>query len=145
MKLSQSAAYAIHAVLLLATAEEDGPISCAELATRGAMPHRFLLQILRDLAKQGIVRPTRGGGGGFALERSPAAISLLDVIEAIDGPVIPGRLGLGTLCPEIAQRVEEALTRASEICRGHLENICLSDLLAPATLLDGEVGPAPVA
>jgi Rrf2 family protein len=145
MKLSQSAAYAIHSVLLLAGAREGEPVSCAELAKKGVMPHRFLLQILRELAKRGIVRPTRGGGGGFALERSPAAVSLLDVIEAIDGTLIPSRLSLGSLPSHIAQRVQDALARVADAHRGMLRNIALSDLLAPAGLGDGEVEPGPVA
>ncbi len=82
---------------------------------------------------------------GFALERPATAISLLEVIEAIDGPLVPGHLGLGSLLPEIVQRVEDALARASRVCRSHLENIHLSDLLDPATLADGEVVPEPVA
>ena len=108
------------------------------------MPHRFLLQILRDLAKKGIVHPTRGGGGGFTLERPPDAISLLEAIEAIDGPLAAGRLGLGNLMPGIVQRIENALARASEVCRGHLRDVCLSDLLTPESLLDGQVEPGPV-
>ena len=107
------------------------------------MPHRFLLQILRDLARKRIVRPSRGGGGGFALERTPAEISLLEVIEAIDGSLVPGRLSLGSLPREIAQRVQDSLTRVSEICRGLLQDIRLSDLLAPPGARDAAVGPGP--
>ena len=48
---------------------------------------RFLLQVLRNLVRHGILQSTRGVDGGYSLERSPADISLLDVIEAVDGPM----------------------------------------------------------
>jgi Rrf2 family protein len=51
------------------------------------MPERFLLQILRVLVTHGILKSTRGVEGGYSLSRSPEAISLLEVIEAIDGPL----------------------------------------------------------
>ena len=65
------------------------------------MPERFLLQILRDLVTHGILHSTRGVEGGYTLDRRPEDVSLLDVIEAIEGPVVsalsppegqPGRL-----------------------------------------------------
>ena len=128
MKLSQSAVYAIHVALLLAQGEGGPPIPCAELAKRGDMPQRFLLQILRDLAKHRLVHPTRGGSGGFALERASSEISLLDVIEAIDGPFLPGRLDLGTLSLEVAQRVQDTLSGVCETCRALLREVRLNDL-----------------
>src|SRR3990167_5570898 len=87
MKLSQSVAYAVHASLRLADHRDAAPVSCNRLAEQGKMPERFLLQILRDLAKQGILQSTRGGGGGFMLNRRPEEISLLEVIEAVEGPM----------------------------------------------------------
>jgi Rrf2 family protein len=52
------------------------------------MPDRFLLQILRNLVAHGLLRSTRGVIGGYALARSPEEISLLDIIEAVEGPVV---------------------------------------------------------
>jgi hypothetical protein len=51
------------------------------------MPERFLLQILRVLVTHGILRSTRGVDGGYALTKPADQISLLEVIEAIDGPL----------------------------------------------------------
>jgi len=141
MKLSQSAVYAIRVALLLADTEGDPPVPCSELAKKGRMPQRFLLQILRDLAKQRIVRPTRGGSGGFALERTPDKISLLELIEAIDGPLLPSPLLLGNLAAEVAQRVQQALTDVFEVCRDRLRAIRLSDLLGGPRGSDAMAGP----
>src|ERR1700680_2225111 len=87
MKLSRTVAYAIHATLQLAQSKSGVPVPCSRLATEGHMPERFLLQILRHLVTHGILHSTRGVDGGYALERKPEEISLLDVIEAIDGPL----------------------------------------------------------
>src|SRR6187455_1873955 len=86
MKLSRTVAYAVRATLQLAQLESDGPVPCSKLANEGKMPERFLLQILRNLVTHGILRSTRGVDGGYALVRPADQISLLEVIEAIEGP-----------------------------------------------------------
>src|SRR5688500_6281124 len=86
MKLSRTVAYAVRATLQLAQLQTTGPVPCSRLATEGKMPERFLLQILRNLVTHGILRSTRGVEGGYALLRPAEEISLLEVIEAIEGP-----------------------------------------------------------
>src|SRR5918993_1225231 len=86
MKLSRTVSYAVRATLQLARLESEGPVPCSRLASDGKMPERFLLQILRNLVTHGILRSTRGVDGGYALVRPPNQISLLQVIEAIEGP-----------------------------------------------------------
>jgi Rrf2 family transcriptional regulator, cysteine metabolism repressor len=141
MKLSQSVTYAVHAALRLAEHREDGPLSCARLAESGHMPERFLLQILRDLAKQGILHSARGGGGGFTLDRHPADISLLEVIEAVEGPLAAG-LPANSGFPEYSSSVlRRALGRIGEATRQQLAAVRLTDLLAEsASLLVGGNG-----
>lgn len=97
------------------------------------MPERFLLQILRNLVTHGILHSTRGVDGGYTLERPPERISLLEVIEAIDGPLsptLPASEG-GTLPHEV--RLREALEQITATARQQLDALKLSDLLeAPA-------------
>src|SRR3954470_15915458 len=96
MKLSRTVAYAVQATLQLAQNKSGLPVPCSQLASEGNMPERFLLQILRHLVTHGILHSTRGVDGGYSLERKPEDISLLDVIEAIDGPLsatLPGNDG----------------------------------------------------
>lgn len=87
MKLSRTISYAIQASVQLGQAGPDAVVPCRELADQGDMPERFLLQVLRSLVTHGILRSTRGVEGGYTLDRDPEEISLLDIIEAIDGEV----------------------------------------------------------
>ncbi len=138
MKLSQSVTYGVHAVLRLAEENCSAPLSCAKLAEIGQMPERFLLQILRDLARQGILNSTRGGGGGFRLARNPREISVLSVIEAVEGPLSAGLPMRANFPQPAATRLEEVLRAVASRTREHLESVKISDLL-----LAGGDGPLP--
>ncbi|MBN2291743.1 MAG: Rrf2 family transcriptional regulator [Pirellulales bacterium] len=139
MKLSRTVAYAVQATLHLAHANSSEPVPCSRLATEGQMPERFLLQILRNLVAHGILTSTRGVDGGYSLDRDPDEISLLDVIEAIDGPLVPN-LPLGEGLPTESQlRLKEVISDITEESRRQLATIKLAHLLPePATELVGE-------
>lgn len=78
--------YAIRCVLYLA--ESMGKtVMINEIAEKAQIPKSFLAKILQRLAKAGIVTSLRGVKGGFKLAKKAAAISLLDVVEAMEGPV----------------------------------------------------------
>ena len=129
MKLSRTVAYALQATLQLAQSDSSVPIPCSRLAAEGKMPERFLLQILRNLVAHGILESTRGVEGGYMLERAPEEISLLDVIEAIDGPLtstLPMNEGLP---PEAKSKLESALATLTEVAREELEAVTLARLL----------------
>ena len=131
MKLSRTVAYAVRATLQLAQLETKGPVPCSRLATEGKMPERFLLQILRNLVTHGILRSTRGVDGGYALIRPADQISLLEVIEAIEGPY-DATLELGEgLSPDSQLNLQEALEGVTKSTRKQLEAIKLSQLLRP--------------
>jgi Rrf2 family protein len=130
MKLTQTVAHAIHAALRLAEHDETTPFACNKLAAQGEMPERYLLQLLRDMAKQGVLISTRGGGGGFMLARPPKEISLLEVIEAVEGP-LKAALPLRADFPRSAgKRLEEVLQGLTEEVRRQLNDVSLADLLA---------------
>lgn len=124
MKFSRTLGYAVQSLVHLA--EQDGmrPVSCRELAETGQMPKRFLLQILRSLVTHGILRSTRGVEGGYMLARAPGEISLLEVVEAIDGPV---RLELAQVEMERPE-AREALAALSSDVRHELRSVSLAHL-----------------
>jgi Rrf2 family protein len=131
MKLSRTVAYAVQASIHLAQAEGQGPIPCSRLATVGKMPERFLLQILRHLVARGILASTRGVDGGYRLDRPADEISLLDVIEAIDGPLVT-TLPLGEgLTEKTRDRLTKAIGQVTEEMRRQLAAIKLAHLTPP--------------
>jgi Rrf2 family protein len=131
MKLSRTVAYAVRATLQLAQNPQGTPVPCSKLASDGKMPERFLLQILRNLVTHGILRSTRGVEGGYSLTRPPEQISLLDVIEAIEGPFGVGTSTIGNFPEEGQPKLHEALRSITERSRGQLEAIKFSQLLEP--------------
>jgi len=86
MQITRQADYAIRCVLYLSQCRGEVKV-VDEIARAKSIPRVFLSKILQKLTKAGIVRSYRGVKGGFELARRPRDISLLDVIEAIDGPV----------------------------------------------------------
>ena len=129
MKISRTVAYALHATLQLAQHETGVPVPCRRLAAKGKMPERFLLRILGNLVAHGILESTRGVEGGYALARPAEGISLLEVIEAINGPiaaVLPLSEGLPA---KTKSKLEEVLSKVTERCRGELQSVKLPDLL----------------
>ena len=129
MKLSRTVAYAVQATIQLAQADAGTPVPCSQLAHNGHMPERFLLQILRHLVTHGILHSTRGVDGGYSLERKPIEISLLDVIEAIDGPLTSAVPSSNGTLTSTDVRLREALEQVTVAMRQKLEAITLSDLL----------------
>jgi Rrf2 family protein len=87
MRISRASAYAIGAVLQLVESPPGVPVPCSRLAKTGAMPERFLLQVLRNLVNHGILKSTRGVDGGYFLNRPVAEISLLQILESTEGPM----------------------------------------------------------
>jgi Rrf2 family cysteine metabolism transcriptional repressor len=87
MKISAKAEYACLAVLDLALSYgSPDPVRLKRIANAHGIPPGFLVQILQQLKAAGCVTSTRGASGGYQLARPPAAISLADVLTAIDGP-----------------------------------------------------------
>jgi Rrf2 family protein len=129
MKISRTVAYALQATLLLAQANQGESIPCSRLAAEGKMPERFLLQILRNLVAHGILVSARGVDGGYRLERSPEKISILDVIEAMDGPLNPSLPAAEGLAADSRQKLEKTISEVTQHVRRELGAVKLAHLL----------------
>ncbi|MGF1597383.1 MAG: RrF2 family transcriptional regulator [Acidimicrobiales bacterium] len=94
MKVSTRGDYACRALLSLALhANGSGPTTVRDIAERTGLPQPYLEQILLALKGAGLVRSKRGVGGGYILARSPDAITLAEIIRAVDGPISLGDFG----------------------------------------------------
>lgn len=87
MRISQEADYAIRVVVHLSQVNQYEIVAAKTIADQEAISLPFLLKLLRKLIQAGIVKSFRGIKGGYSLAKAPEAISLRDVIEAIDGPI----------------------------------------------------------
>lgn len=87
MQITRQADYATRAVLYLARARKDKLIPTNEIARGQNIPSSFLAKIIGQLSIAGLLYTTRGAHGGVRLAREPQNITMLEVIEAIDGPI----------------------------------------------------------
>ena len=129
MKVSRTMAYAVQAILQLAHADSTTPISCHHLAHEGQMPERFLLQVLRNLVNHGILRSIRGVEGGYVLAKTPDQITLLDVFEAFDTPIVPSIPPLGGLTDAARLELSAVMNRVAACAQRELVQVTMLDLL----------------
>ncbi len=120
--------YAIRALVHLAHQVPE-TVTAEEIATEMVIPPGFLHQVLRDLQHAGFLRSRTGRGGGYALVRDPGLITILDIVEACEGPLTQSECALrGGPC------------RWEEVCALHVvwngARQALVDRLAAATLAD---------
>ncbi|WP_427928129.1 RrF2 family transcriptional regulator [Agrobacterium cavarae] len=98
MKMSDGVEQAIHSVAMLASLSPDGVLSAAALAEFHGVSTSYLLKHLQSLSGAGILSTMPGPKGGYRLAKEPEAITLLDIVLAVEGPAPAFR------CAEIRQR-----------------------------------------
>lgn len=87
MQITRQADYAVRAVVHLSELENGGRAPTSKIASDQHIPPSFLAKIVSQLSVAGVVQTSRGARGGVSLARDAADISLLEVVEAIDGPI----------------------------------------------------------
>ena len=136
MRVSAKADYAVRAMVELASggASEQAPAKGEALANAQDIPMRFLENILGELRTHGLVHSRRGSDGGYWLGREPDAITLADIIRAVEGPLATVR---GESADELTYRGDAAsLERVWLALRANirqvLESVTLADVVAGA-------------
>ena len=131
MLFSAKAEYACVAMLELAARHADPrPVRLADIANKHGISDRFLVQILLDLKRAGLVDSTRGAAGGYQLARNPDDITLYDSLRVIDPPEQPVRKE-DKLNPTVYVRnVRAVWDRVVEVQQAVLKETSLADLLA---------------
>ncbi len=89
MKISTKGRYGLEALADLAFHSEGEPVSLREVARRCSLSQTYILQIFLILRRAGFVKSIRGVQGGYVLGAPPEGILLLDVLEALEGPLVP--------------------------------------------------------
>jgi Rrf2 family protein len=117
LSITTKSPYAIAALAELGRGGEHGPVPIGELARRREIPVQFLEQLFATLRRAGMLRSFRGVKGGYSFERVPETISLLEVVELLDGPLGAGARGVFAEAAEAARTVLSAVTIADVIER----------------------------
>ncbi|MHC4563523.1 MAG: RrF2 family transcriptional regulator [Planctomycetota bacterium] len=87
MNLSMAAELAIRGIRILALKSGERPVPLKVICGEGDLPKQYLVKIFAMLAKADLITPIRGKHGGYVLARKPEDITLLAVIEAVEGPL----------------------------------------------------------
>lgn len=139
VKLSQGVEWGLHCASLLALAPEDAAVRREQLAGHYGLPEAYLAKHLQAMARAGLVRATPGPKGGYRLSRAAEKITVLDVVEAVEGGAPP------FLCQEIRQRgtgaippeqctntcgVNVVMDAADAAWRASLRGVSIADLVA---------------
>jgi len=87
LTISNKSRYGISALLALAEYYSSGLLQIKDIASRCNIPHQFLEQIFNRLGKAGIIKSTRGKNGGYELARPPGQITVLHIVNALEGDI----------------------------------------------------------
>jgi Rrf2 family protein len=129
MKLTRASSYALHAVAFMAAQKHDRPIASHKIAEARGIPERFLLKVLKPLVSARVLHSVKGPNGGYRLARPASEISMLEVLEAVDGP-IRGQAPLGEESNgPMNNKLEQICKQAADATRKHLEKVHVSDLV----------------
>src|SRR5262245_49828672 len=129
MKLTRASSYALGALVHMAREKGDTPVASHLIAEAEDSPERFLLKVLKPLVGAGVLRSVKGPHGGYALARPAKEISLLEVVEAVDGP-IRGQVPLFATAKGdvLDRRLQAACDEAAETVRDRLGRVSIADL-----------------
>jgi FeS assembly SUF system regulator len=134
LRITKLTDYAIVVLTSMALPVVGGPHTARDLADRTRIPQPTVSKILKDLSRSGIVVSTRGVQGGYSLARTPEAISVVEIIDAVDGPIAitecssdtPASCEHAGSCP-----VEANWVRINQVVRSALSTISLADMARP--------------
>ncbi|MEJ2093937.1 MAG: Fe-S cluster assembly transcriptional regulator IscR [Gammaproteobacteria bacterium] len=130
MKLTTKGRYAVTAMLDLSLHKSEGPVNLADIASRQEISLAYLEQLFSKLRKNGLVESSRGPGGGYRLKREPGAITVADVINAVDEHVDATRCGGQENCQgELRCLTHDLWDDLSNHIASYLKRITLAELV----------------
>lgn len=143
MRVSARTEYALLALMEIAAHSADTPLQSKDIAARAGIPKPFLDQLLMDLRRSGLIRSIRGPGGGYALGRPAAEVTVRDVIEVVEGHVLHTQCGIkapdGSPCRRLALcALLEVWRRVDRSIIEVLSRTTLADLAERQHHLDGQ-------
>jgi Rrf2 family cysteine metabolism transcriptional repressor len=117
ISITSKSPYALQALAELGRCGGHGPVPIGELARRRDIPVQFLEQLFAVLRRAGVLRSQRGVKGGYAFARDPSDITVLEIVELLDGPFGRGSTGIFAEAAEAGRKVLGATTVADVVER----------------------------
>ncbi len=132
MKLSTRGKYGLYAMYYLAQHAGEGPQSLQSVATTG-VPKQYLEQILGSLRRAGLVSTVRGSQGGYQMAGSPSEVTLLNILDAVEGPIELSECTSDERCCDRSSQcpVRGVWQRVSDSINRELNAITLQSMLPP--------------
>ena len=128
MRITRTIEYGLTAAVFIAQNCEDGFVMAKKISEAYDLPTEYLLQVMQHLVRNGILTSKKGTRGGFNLARPAKEITMLEIIEVIEGPVIvPMNLVEQTGKP-FAKKIEKMFLNVSEDMKVSLAKVTLADL-----------------
>ena len=130
MRVSRSTGYALLAVGYIAKNQDDSVVPSEDISKQYGIPIEYLLKILQQLARANVLRSKRGPQGGFWLAKPPNKITMLEIIEAVAGP-LTSELNLTKQARnnKYSAKVQQTYNKAISGARNVLQKTKLSNLL----------------
>ncbi len=130
MELTRKGEYAIRGIVYLAKQPVGKVVLVSDVADATGVSQTFLAKIFQSFAKLGLVNSFRGTGGGFLLGRPAAKITLRQVVEAVEGPIMPNRClsGEGMCTREAECMVHPIWRKIQGEVSSILDSVTLEDL-----------------
>jgi Rrf2 family transcriptional regulator, cysteine metabolism repressor len=117
ISITSKSPYALRALTELARSGADVPVPIGELARRRDIPVQFLEQLFAALRRAGILRSQRGVKGGYSFARPPREITVLEIVELLDGPLGRDATGIFADAATAARTILGATTIADVLER----------------------------
>ncbi len=121
MSITSKSPYAVRALVELAIIGGVGPVPIGELARKREIPVQFLEQLFAVLRRAGVLRSQRGVKGGYSFAREPSEITVLELVELLDGPLGADATGIFADAAAAARDVLAATTIADVVERENRE------------------------
>lgn len=130
MHVSAKSDYALRALIELVRSESARPMSAEQIGREQEIPTSFLLAILADLRRGGVVRSRRGQGGGWVMARDPEDVNVAEIIRIVDGPLVSvhGKRPENVTYQRAATVLQPVWIAARSGLREVLEAVTLADL-----------------
>jgi len=131
LRLTRRSEYGLMALAFLG--QRDGYVGSARhIVEELRIPKRLLAEVLKDLTREGLLKSSRGPGGGYRLINSPASVTLADVVMALEGPVHVSECEAGACSLAPSCRIQNGISRVGHEIQAVLQTHTIADMTSHA-------------